>query len=141
MRAWLGVIFLCVGLQGFSDEEKSVEDRIRYLEKKQGYEYKTGRFQPLVKAELLYWKADVDGVACATTSVMQEELGGVGLIGTRVKTRTPHFSYGPGLRLSAGIQSPYDLFDATVVWTRFETKGKDIAHGSFVAVDPSVGER
>lgn len=141
MKSLCLVLFLSMAWQGFCDEEKSLEDRLRYLEKKQGYEYKRGRFQPVIEAELLYWKADVDGVAYATTSVVQQGVDGSGFVGTPVKTRMPHFSYGPGFRLSAGIQSPYDLFDVTLVWTRFNTEGKDRARGSFVATDPVMGDK
>ncbi|MGC1879124.1 MAG: Lpg1974 family pore-forming outer membrane protein [Rhabdochlamydiaceae bacterium] len=106
-----------------SAQELPIVERIQALEEKRGYYSKKERvFHALIGGELLYWKADVDGVAYATT------------LGRDIKTRTPHFSYDPGFRILVGVQSPYDLFDAVLVWTRFYTEGHDRGQGSDIGL-------
>ncbi len=133
--------FILCTFKGFSNEEKSIEERIQYLEEKRGFDFKKRKYRGIVEGELLYWKADVDGVAYATTSITEEARGAIGTVGNNVKTRTPHFSYDPGFRLGLGVQSPYDLFDFVLVWTRFYTKGHDSAEGSLVPAIPNIGDK
>lgn len=122
-------------------EEKAVTDRIALLEEQRGYQFKKRKFQGIAEGELLYWKASVDGVAYATTAVVREA-GGAGFnLQTSGKTRTPHFDYDPGFRLGLGLQSPYDLFDLDLVWTRFYTEGRDRAQGTFVPINAEPGDK
>ena len=135
------LIFVFFFLEGFAQELPIVE-RIRSLEKQRGYYPKKERvFHEIVGAELLYWKANVDGVAYATTSKLVEAAGALGNLSTNVKTRTPHFEYDPGFRLILGVQSPFDLFDVVFVWTRFCTEGRDQAHGTLVPEAPRPGDK
>jgi hypothetical protein len=124
---WFFFIAVLCSMIAHADEEKSVTERLRFLEDQKGYQFKKRKYEWVVEGEFLYWLADIDGVAYATTSIA--EAGG---IGTNVKTRTPQFSYDPGFRLSLGIRSPFDLFDAMLSWTRFYTEGHDSVHGSLV---------
>ncbi|MBS0605274.1 MAG: hypothetical protein JSS60_09615 [Verrucomicrobia bacterium] len=128
-------------LHGYADEEKSVTERIQFLEEQKGYPFKKRNFQPIAEGELLYWKADIDGVAYATTSIDEHAQGAIGDTNTYFKTRTPHFSYDPGFRLGLGFESPYDLFDIFVVWTRFYTEGHDKAHGTLVPIIAIPGDK
>lgn len=128
-------------LEHLSNEEQSVKERIEFLEEKHGYRFKKKDFQAFAEGQLLYWKADVDGVAYATTSVVRPVAGGIGNVGTHVKTRTPHFAYDPGFRIGVGVESPFDLFDFALVWTRFYTEGHDKAHGTFVPIIPVPGDK
>ena len=84
----------------------------------------------------MYWKADIDGVAYATTSKFISED-----VSTNIKTRTPHFPYDPGFRIFIGMQSPFDLFDAVLVWTRFCTEGHDRARGTWVPMAAAPGDK
>ncbi len=135
------LIALLITINGFSDEEKFIDERIRFLEKKQGYGYKNGRYQGLFEADLLYWKAEVDGVAYATRSIVEQASGGVGTVNTKIKTATPQFSYDPGFRLGLGFQSPFDFYDVFIVWTRIETQGNDKIHGTLVLSTPAPGDK
>ncbi|GEM_PF-3012149 len=128
-------------LEKFSNEEESVKERIEFLEEKHGYRFKKRAFQVFAEGDLLYWKADVDGVAYATTSVVRPAAGVIGDIHTHVKTRTPHFSYDPGFRVGIGVESPFDLVDFCFVWTRFYTEGHDKAHGTFVPGVAAPGDK
>lgn len=128
-------------LQSYKSEEQSVKERIEFLEEKRGYRFKKKDFQAFVDGELLYWKADVDGVAYATTSVVRPAAGGLGDVNTNFKTRTPHFQYDPGFRVGMGVESPFDLFDFYIEWTRFYTKGHDKARGTFVPVILVPGDK
>ncbi len=138
---WLLLLPALLTLQAFADEEKSFEERVRFLEQKRGYQFKKRRYQGLAKGELLYWKADVDGVAYSTTFISENAQGTAGQVETNIKTRTPHFSYDPGFRVGIGLQSPYDLFDVFLVWTRFYTDGSDHAHGTLVPSFPEDGDK
>ena len=135
------LIALLVMINGFSDEEKFIDERIRFLEKKQGYGYENGKYQGLFEADLLYWKAEIDGVAYATSSVVEQASGGVGTVNTKIKTATPQFSYDPGFRLGLGFQSPFDLYDLFIIWTRIETHGNDKIYGSHVLSTPAPGDK
>lgn len=128
-------------VRSFADEELKVEERIQFLEEKRGYRFKKRDFQAFAEGELLYWKADVDGVAYATTSVVRHAEGAVGDVNTHYKTRTPHFNYDPGFRVGLGVESPFDLFDICFVWTRFYTEGHDKAHGTLVSFVPIPGDK
>lgn len=132
---------MCFFLKGFAQELPIVE-RIQSLEEERGYYSKKKRvFHVILGAELLYWKADVDGVAYATTSKLVEADGAFGNLSTNVKTRTAHFEYDPGFRLIFGVQSPFDLFDIVLMWTRFCTEGHDHAHGSLVPATAVPGDK
>jgi hypothetical protein len=129
---WILFTFVFLYLKGTAQEIPIVE-RVRSLEEERGYYSSREKlFRGILGAELLYWKADIDGVAYATTSKLVKANGGFGNLNTSVKTRTPHFSYDPGFRLTLGVQSPFDLFDVVLVWTRFYTEGHDRAHGTRV---------
>ncbi len=130
---------LCWALPGFCDEEEFIDERIRFLEKKQGYGFSKGRDQGLLEADLIYWKADVDGVGYATKSLVEQANGSSGNVDTHIRVQTPQFSYDPGFRLGLGFQAPFDLYDVFVVWTRFSTLGKDKAEGTLVFPDPVSG--
>ena len=135
------LFFVFFFLRGFA-QELSIVERIRSLEEQRGHYPKKERvFHEIVGAELLYWKADVDGVAYATTSKLVKASGPLGNLSTNVKTRTPHFEYDPGFRLILGVQSPFDLFDVVFVWTRFCTEGHDQAHGTLVTAAPDPGDK
>lgn len=116
---------LCLVLKGAADQPSIVERLQKIDEQREYYPKKVKHYHGIVGAELLYWKADLDGVAYATTS----EFISSG-VSTHVKTHTPHFAYDPGFRVYIGIQSPFDLFDAVLMWTRFSTQGHDRAHGT-----------
>jgi hypothetical protein len=126
---------------GFAYEKKAVAERVQLLEEQRGYQFKKRQFQGIAKGELLYWKANIDGVAYATTSINRPLEGGIGEGNTHIKTRTPHFPYDPGFRLELGMESPYDLFDVNLIWTRFFTEGSDRAHGSIVATTPAAEDK
>ncbi len=138
---WL-LLFTVLLLKGFAGEEKSLTERVEFLEEKRGYRFKERGFQIILKGDLLYWKADVDGVAYATTSIQTAESGSAaGTTSNHIKTRTPHFSYDPGFRVGIGLESPYDFLDFFLLWTRFYTEGHDQAHASFVPTTASPGDR
>jgi hypothetical protein len=121
--------------QSFAEEHQSVTERIEFIEEKQGLHFKKRDFQPILEGDFLFWKGDVDGTA---TALSFERKGNAA---THVKTRTPHFSYDPGFRLGAGIQSPYDFFDFVLLWTRFYTEGSDHAHGPLITGGGAPGDR
>jgi len=135
------LFFVPFFLEGLTQELPIVE-RVRSLEEERGYYSKKEKFfHGILGVELLYWKMDVDGVAYATTSKRVNKTGALGHLSTNVKTRTPHFEYDPGFRLILGMQSPFDLFDIVLVWTRFCTEGHDRAHGTLVPVIPSPQDK
>ena len=138
---WLLLISAAFSVNGFADEETSIKERIEFLEDKRAYHFKKKSFKVITRGELLYWKASVDGVATATTSITRNAAGTSDQVGTHVKTRSPHFPYDPGFRIGFGIESPFDLFDFFVVWTRFFTEGNDKAHGTRIASTPSSGDK
>jgi hypothetical protein len=112
-------------------DKTGVEERIELLEEKRGLFSKHRKLQSVIIGEFLYWKADVDGVAYATTSRVVDVNGG-GTANSDVKTRTPHFSYDPGFRLAFEVQAPFDLFDFGLVWTRIFSEGNDHARSASV---------
>lgn len=119
-----------------------IVERVHSLEEERRfYSSKEKFFHGIAGVELLYWKADIDGAAYATTSKLVQANGTSGNLNTHVKTRTPHFSYDPGFRLTFGIQSPFDLFDVVFVWTRFYTEGDDRAHGTLVPAIAVPGDK
>lgn len=121
---------------------KSIEERIQKLEDQRGYYPKSQKaFHGIFGAELLYWKADIDGVAYATISKLVKTKGLPGNVSTNIETLSPHFEYNPGFRLFAGMQSPFDLFDVVLVWTRFTTEGHDSTRGSHVDGSPAPGDK
>lgn len=134
MKFGLILLLALVSLStGFAREQGlSIEERIALVEQQRGYFRGKNQYRVVAEGDLLYWKADVDGVAYDTTSVAVPVNIGFGTINTNLKTRTPHFSYDPGFRLIFGVQSGFDLFDLRLQWTRFYTKGHDEAHGTFV---------
>ncbi len=108
----------------------SVAERIEKLEEERGYYPKSQKaYHGIFGAELLYWKADVDGVAFATISKLVKSQS------TNIRTLSPHFAYDPGFRLFVGVQSPFDLLDVVFVWTRFTTEGHDSTHGKVIFDD------
>ncbi len=135
---FLGILFL--SSQGFS-KENSVEERIEFIEEQHDIAKRKGQFQAIAEGNLLYWKANTDGTAYETTTVAVLPKVGVGTVPTNFKTRTPHFSYDPGFRLSFGFQSAYDVFDICLVWTRFYTKGKDKAHAELIPAIINPGQK
>ena len=143
MKFWIFLIpvTLFSMLKVAAYEEKAVTDRIELLEEQRGYQFKKRKFQGVAEGELLYWKASVDGAAYATTAVVKEAGGAAFDLEASRKTRTPHFDYDPGFRLGLGLQSPYDLFDLDLVWTRFYTEGHDSAHGTFISFNPAPGDK
>ena len=104
------------------------------MEKNKGYTADKKHYQGIVDGEFLYWKADIDGVAYATSATDAHAQGAIGDVLTKYKTLTPHFSYDPGFRLSLGLQTPHDIFDLCLVWTRFYTEGKNKSRGTLVPV-------
>ncbi len=128
------LLFALIGFlrQGFAQDEPPIVERIEAIEEDHNFSKHKGRVQAVASGELLYWKANVDGVAYDTTSIVMPAIGGFGNLSSNVKTRTPHFGYDPGFRLGLGVQSVYDLFDVCLVWTRFYTEGHDRAHGTLV---------
>ena len=108
----------------------SVAERIEKLEEQRGFYPKSQKaYHGIFGAELLYWKADVDGVAFATISKLVKSQS------TNIRTLSPHFAYDPGFRLFVGVQSPFDLLDVVFVWTRFTTEGHDSTHGKVIFDD------
>lgn len=136
----LFLILLLIACKGFSSEVKTYEERIEFLEKKYGIEYTHGKYQAFVKGEALVWKADVDGVAYATTFISEQESDFQPAF-NQMKTRTPHFAYDPGFRVGLGLQSPDRLFDFFLIWTRFYTKGTDEARGSLIPISAANGDK
>jgi hypothetical protein len=121
----LVLLLLLFSLQGFADA-KSLSERVRRLEEQKGFFPKTEKvFHGYIGVQLLYWKGGVDGAAYATKSKIVS-----GDTTTHVETLAPHFQYDPGFRIFVGMESPFDLFDTIVVWTRFTTVGRDSAHAT-----------
>ena len=125
-----------------SADVDSIAERIRNIEEQRGYYPKKEKsFHGIVGAELLYWKADVDGVAYATKSRIVQAKGQPGNVSTNIQTLSPHFDYDPGFRVYLGMQSPFDLFDVVLVWTRFTTEGHDSVRGTRVSGDALPGDK
>src|SRR3984957_3665929 len=115
----------------------SVEGQLQRLEQRVEIKRPVPRTSWNFFGEFLYWKASLDGVAYATTTV--EVLNADGSLGQdRFKTRTVHFAYDPGFSIGAGVGLPFDNWDIGVRWLRFYTTGDDKAHGSISA---AVGNR
>jgi hypothetical protein len=132
---WIFLLALLFVQKGFAHYDITIEERIELIEERRGYFHKKKSYQGVVQGDLLYWKANVDGVAYETTSIAAPGGGS-----TNIKTRTPHFPYDPGLRLALGFQAPHGFFDLNLVWTRFYTKGDDHAHASAdKSISPGIG--
>lgn len=133
---WIFLLALLFVQKGFAHYDVTIEERLELIEEKRGYFHKKQSYQGIAAGELLYWKANVDGVAYETTSIAAP--GGTS---TDIKTRTPHFPYDPGLRLTLGFQSPHGFFDIDLVWMRFYTKGDDHARGTLVSDLSTPGDK
>jgi len=139
---WAQILSLALLAFTNAQENSSLEEQITLLEERKGYFHEKGHLSLIGEGEVLYWKASVDGVAYQTTHIAELPLdGGIGTVSTNFKTRTPHFAYDPGFRLLLGMRSSYDFFDVCLVWTRFYTEGKDVAHGSFVPGLVEAGDK
>ncbi len=121
---WILCLLILFLFQVHAEEEKSLSDRLKLLEQQRGYHFKKRRFHAVADAELLYWKATVEGAAYAVTAK------GSPSFKTSIQEHSPDFSYNAGFRLGVGIESPFDLFDVIVIWTRFYTQGKGKTHAS-----------
>lgn len=140
-RVWIVCLISFFFLGEVFADLSPIEERLSILEEKRGLIEHKRKYQWFAAGEFLYWKADIDGVAYAITTVFESGNGLIGLINDKYKTRTPHFSYDPGFRVALGFRSPYDLFDFDLVWLRFYTHGKDHAKGTLIRALPAQGDK
>ncbi len=115
-------------LAKISSDVNSIEDKVKRLEQDSGLDIRKETTTFLLFGEFIYWKTSLDGVAYATTAVVDVGPTGDNVL-NKFKTRTVHFDYSPAFQIGFGIGLPHDHWDISALWLRSFTKGTDTAHG------------
>ncbi|MBS0605992.1 MAG: hypothetical protein JSR57_03490 [Verrucomicrobia bacterium] len=82
-----------------------------------------------LECDFLYWRAEMDGIEFAVSSTSPndadtDEMSSM----TGGKWKDIDFEWGPGFRVGIGYHTPYDFWDLSLLWTRFNHSSSGHAH-------------